>query len=69
MPKRIFAGEFERRGASETVKLTVVGDGRRTWRRPGISKGSVNISREVSPLSEDEAQAQSRLAQSSLLVE
>ena len=35
-PKRILAGELARRGASETVKLTVVGDGRRIRRRPGI---------------------------------
>lgn len=28
IPKRIFAGEFERGDALETVKLTVVGDGR-----------------------------------------
>jgi hypothetical protein len=36
IPKRIFAGELERGDALETVKLTVVGDGRWTLKRPGI---------------------------------
>lgn len=52
MPKRIFAGELERREASETVKLTVVGDGRRTRRRPGMLGQDVKINREASPRSE-----------------
>lgn len=33
---RSFAGELERLEALETVKDTVVGEGRRTMRRPGI---------------------------------
>lgn len=36
IPNRIFAGELERGDALETVKLTVVGDGRWTIKRPGI---------------------------------
>jgi hypothetical protein len=41
--KRILAEELERLGASETVKETVVGDGLRTLRRPGI----VNVVRQL----------------------
>jgi hypothetical protein len=38
MAKKIFAGGLERRGAFETVKLTVVGEGRWTRSLPGMVK-------------------------------